>query len=80
MASTGKELLGEHYGRDHLTYEEIEESNLEAVTGDGRTLARKDLRGRIFCIADRDEPSGYVVKSMESTGIGAVLCYLRAAS
>jgi hypothetical protein len=39
VASTGRELLGKHYGQDHLTYEEIEELNLKAVTEDGRTLA-----------------------------------------
>jgi len=76
VASTGRELLGKHYGQDHLTNEEIEELNLKAVTEDGRTLAPEDLRGKIFRIADRDEVSGYVVKSMEST----VLCYLQATS
>ena len=80
MASTGKELLGEYYERDHLTYEEIEELNLRAVTEDGRTLDTEELRGKIFRIVDRDEPSGYVVRSMESTGTSTVLCYLQAAS
>ncbi len=41
MASTGRELLGEHYEQDHLTYEEIEELNLKVVTQDGRTLAHR---------------------------------------
>jgi hypothetical protein len=80
VASTGRELLGEHYEHDHLTYEEIEELDLKVVTQDGRTLDSTDLRGRIFRIADRDEPSGYVVRSMESTGTSTVLCYLQAAS
>ena len=80
MASTGRELLGEHYEQDHLTYEEIEELNLKVVTQDGRTLDSQDLGGRIFRIVDRDEPSGYVVRSMESTGTSTVLCYLQAAS
>jgi hypothetical protein len=80
VASTGRELLGEHYEQDHLTYEEIEELDLKVVTQDGRTLDSTDLRGRIFRIADRDEPSGYVVRSMESTGTSTVLCYLQAAS
>lgn len=80
MASTGRELLGEHYEQDHLTYEEIEELNLKVVTQDGRTLDSQDLRGKIFRIVDWDEPSGYVVRSMESTGTSTVLCYLQAAS
>ena len=80
MASTGRQLLGEHYERDHLTHEEIEELNLKAVTEDCRTLGSEDLRGKIFRIVDRDEPSGYVVRSMESTGTSTVLCYLQAAS
>ncbi len=80
MASTGRELLGEHYEQDHLTYEEIEELNLKAVTEDGRTLDSEELRGRIFRIVDRDEPSGYVVRNMETTGEGTTLCYLQASS
>jgi hypothetical protein len=80
VASTGKELLGEHYGQDHLTYEEIEGLGLKVVTEDGQTLDSEDLRGRIFRIVERDEPSGYVVRSMESTGTSTVLCYLQAAS
>ena len=55
MASTGRELLGKHYGQDHLTYEEIEDLNLKAVTEDGKTLAPEDLRGKIFRIVDGDE-------------------------
>ena len=80
MASTGRELLGENYEQDHLTYEEIEALDLKVITQDGQTLDSQDLRGRIFRIVDRDEPSGYVVRSMESTGTSTVLCYLQAAS
>jgi hypothetical protein len=80
MASTGRELLGEHYEQDHLTYEEIEGLGLKVVTEDGRTLDSEDLRGKIFRIQDRDEPSGYVVRSMESTGTSTVLCYLQTTS
>lgn len=78
MASNGRELLGEHYGKDHLTYEEIEGLALEVVTEHGRTLDSEELRGRIFRIEDPDEPSGYVVKNMETTGTSTVLCYLQA--
>jgi hypothetical protein len=53
---------------------------LKVVTQDGRTLDFQDLRGMIFRIVDRDEPSGYVVRSMESTGTSTVLCYLQAAA
>ena len=80
MASTGKELLGEHYDVDHLTTEEIAGLGLKVITEDGRTLGPEELRGRIFRIVDRDEPSGYVVRNMETTGASTVLCYLQAAS
>lgn len=80
MASTGRELLGERYQRDHLTYEEIEDLDLTVVTENGETVTSGELRGRIFRIVDRDEPSGYVVRNMETTGEGATLCYLQASS
>ena len=74
MASNGKELLGEHYGRDHLTYEEIGDLGLAVLTENGETISSEELRGKIFRIVDRDEPSGYVVKNMETTGEGTTLC------
>ena len=80
MLSNGKELLGELYGRDHLTYEEIEDLELTVVTEKGETVSSEKLRGKIFRIVDRDEPSGYVVKNMETTGEGTTLCYLQAPS
>jgi hypothetical protein len=61
MLSNGKELLGELYGRDHLTYEEIEDLDLRVVTEKGERVSAEELRGKIFRIVDRDEPSGYVV-------------------
>ena len=78
MASTGKELLGDHYNDEHLTSEEIEKLGLKLVTEDGETVPREELQGKIFRIEDRDDASGYVVSSMESTGTKAVLCYLQA--
>ena len=80
MLSNGKELLGELYGRDHLTYEEIEDLNLTVVTEKGEIVSAEELRGKIFRIEDPDEPSGYVVRNMETTGEGTTLCYLQAAS
>jgi ribosomal protein S24E len=80
MLSNGKELLGELYGRDHLTYEEIEDLELTVVTENGETVSSEELRGKIFRIVDRDEPSGYVVKNMETTGEGTTLYYLQATS
>jgi hypothetical protein len=68
VASNGKELLGERYDRDHLTNEEIEGVELTVVTGKGETVSPEELRGKIFRIADRNEPSGYVVRNMETTG------------
>jgi len=80
MASTGKELLGEHYEEDHLSAEQIAELGLKVVTEDGRTVGVGELRGKIFRIVDRDEPSGYVVRNMETTGTSTALCYLQSAS
>jgi hypothetical protein len=80
VASNGKELLGERYERDHLTYEEIEALDLRVVTENGEALSSEEVRGKIFRIVDRDEPSGYVVRNMETTGEGTTLCYLQASS
>jgi len=80
VASNGRQLLGELYERDHLTYEEIEDLGLMVVTEKGETVSAEELRGKIFRIVDRDEPSGYVVRNMETTGEGTTLCYLRASS
>ena len=77
MASNGKELLGERYDRDHLTNEEIEDLELTVVTEKGEAVSPEELRDKIFCIADRDEPSGYLVRNTETTGEGTTLCYLR---
>jgi hypothetical protein len=46
MLSNGKELLGELYGRDHLTYEEIEDLELTVVTENGETVSPEELRGK----------------------------------
>jgi len=80
IVSHGEELLGERYGRDHLTNEEIEALDLRVVTEKGEAVSSEELRGKIFRIVDRDEPSGYVVRNMETTGEGTTLCYLRASS
>jgi len=50
------------------------------VTEKGETVSSEELRGKIFRIVDRDEPSGYVVKNMETTGEGTTLCYLQVSS
>jgi len=50
------------------------------VTENAETVPSEELRGRIFRIVDRDEPSGYVVKNMETTGEGTTLCYLQGSS
>jgi hypothetical protein len=78
MASHGKELLGEHYNDEHLTYEEITKLGLRVVTEKGETIPTEELQGKIFRIADRDDASGYVVSPTESTGTATVLCYLQA--
>jgi hypothetical protein len=78
MASTGKELLGEHYDDQHLTYEEIRGLGLKVVTEKGETVPTDELQGKIFRIANNDDASGYVVSPTESTGTATVLCYLQA--
>jgi len=50
------------------------------VTENGETVPSEELRGRVFRIVDRDEPSGYVVKNMEKMGEGTILCYPQASS
>jgi len=78
MASTGREILGEHYDDEHLTYEEIQGLGLKVLTEDGETLPFDELQGKIFRIVDKDDASGYVVSPTESTGTATVLCYLQA--
>jgi hypothetical protein len=78
MASTGRELLGEHYDDEHLTYEEMQGLGLKVVTEDGETVPFNELRGKIFRIVDKDDASGYIVSPMETTGTATVLCYLQA--
>jgi hypothetical protein len=77
LATPGKELLGEHYDKDHLTYEELEGLALEVVTEDGESVPDEELRGKVFRFEDRDEPSGYLVRSTETTGQSTTLCYLQ---
>ena len=50
------------------------------VTEKDESVSAEELRGKIFRIVDRDEPSGYVVRNMETTGEGTTLCYLQASS
>ena len=78
MASTGRQILGEHYNNEHLTHEEIRELGLKVVTEKGETVPNDELQGKIFRIVDKDDASGYVVSSMETTGTATVLCYLQA--
>ena len=78
MASTGREILGEHYNDEHLTYEAITGLGLKVVTENGETVPNDELQGKIFRIADKDDASGYVVSPMETTGTVAILCYLQA--
>jgi hypothetical protein len=47
---------GERYGREHLTFEEIEALDLRVVTEEGETVSPEELRGKIFRVEDRDEP------------------------
>jgi hypothetical protein len=76
----GKDLLGKRYGRDHPTNEKTETLDPRVVTEEGETVSPEELRGRIFRIVDRDEPSGYVARNMETMGEGTTLCHLQASS
>lgn len=78
MASTGRELLKDHYDDEHLSYEEIRELGLRLVTEGGEAIPNEELQGKIFRIEDRDDASGYVVSPTETTGTRTVLCYLQA--
>ena len=79
MASHGRELLGEHYGEDYLTYEQVEALGLKAVTEGGEEVPREEFRGKVFRLENPDDASGYVVREMEATGQPATLCYLQRA-
>ena len=79
MATRGKELLGEFYDRDHLTYEEVRGLGPNAVTGDGDPVPQEEFQGKVFRFANRDDASGYGVRSMEETGQGTTLTYLQRA-
>ena len=46
MASNGRELLGEHYEKDHPTYEEIEGLDLTVVTKSSEAVASEELSRR----------------------------------
>jgi hypothetical protein len=78
MASNGRELLGKHYDKDHLSYEEITRLDLRVVTEDGEEVSYEELQGKIFRIVDRDEPSGYVVRNVETTREATTPCFLQA--
>jgi hypothetical protein len=78
MASIGREILGDHYNDEYLTYEEMRGRGLKVVTEKGEAVPTDELQGKIFRIVDKDDASGYVVSSMETTGTATVLCYLQA--
>ncbi len=78
MASTGRELLKDHYDDEHLSYEEIMELGLKVVTEGGEAIPNEELQGKFFRIEDSDDASGYVVSPTETTGTRTVLCYLQA--
>ena len=80
MASTGREILKDHYGADHLSHDEIESLGLRVVTEGGEVVPENEVRGKTFRIENRDEPSGYLVRSTETTGQQTTLCYLQPAS
>jgi hypothetical protein len=58
MASHGSELLGERYGKDRLTHEEMKALGLKPVTEDGEEIGQEEMRGRVFRVEDPDDASG----------------------
>lgn len=77
MAGEGQRLLGKYYGKDRITHGEMEELGLKVVTAEGDEVQPEDLQGRVFRVEDADEPSGYVVRSMEDETAGHTLTYLQ---
>jgi hypothetical protein len=77
MAGEGQRLLGEYYENDHLTHGEIDELGLKVVTEKGEEIEPDEMRDKVFRFADRDEPSGYVVRSMEDEEAASNLSYLQ---
>ena len=47
------------------------------VTEKGEFIEPGEMRDKVFRVADRDEPSGYVVRNMEDEGAAKNLCYLQ---
>lgn len=77
MAGEGQRLLGDYYDRDYLTQAEIEELGLKVVTQEGEELELDEMEDKVFRFADRDEPSGYVVRSTEDETAAHNLSYLQ---
>jgi hypothetical protein len=77
MAGEGQRLLGEYYDKDHLTHGEIDELGLKVVTEKGEEIEPDALQDKVFRFADRDEPSGYVVRRMEDAEAATELSYLQ---
>ena len=77
MAGEGQRLLGEYYENDHLTHAEIDELGLKVVTEKGEEIEPDEMQGKVFRFADRDEPSGYVVRSTGDEEAASNLSYLQ---
>lgn len=73
VTSFGMELLGERYGRDPLTHEEIEALDLKAVTEEDEEIPSEQMRHGIFRIEHPDDASGFVGSISDSTR-AAVQC------
>lgn len=77
MAGEGQRLLGEYYDNDHLTHGEIDELGLKVVMEKGEEIGPDEMQDKVFRFLDRDEPSGYVVRSMEDEEAASDLSYLQ---
>lgn len=77
MAGEGQRLLGKYYGKDRITHGEMEELGLKVVTAEGKQVQPEDLQDKVFRVEDPEEPSGYVVRSMEDETAGHTLAYLQ---
>lgn len=77
MAGEGQRLLGEYYDNDHLTHGEIGKLGLKVATEKGEEIEPDEMRDKVFRFADRDEPSGYVVRNMEDAEAASNLSYLQ---
>lgn len=79
MATKGKEFFREHYEENRLIHEDVQDSGSRGVTEDGKSVLQEECQGKVFRFANRDDASGYGMKSVRETGQSAPPTYLQRA-